>query len=80
MRLEGLKSWVPNALGEEFEGCLWLIAFGSCAVALSTETAPWSQENTPCLIRTIGSVFSPVGLIMIVLSGVDLFTSNVVVK
>ena len=52
----------------------------SCAVALSTETAPWYQENAPGLIRTIGSCFFPVGLIMIVLSGADLFTSNVMVK
>lgn len=51
----------------------------SCAVALATETAPWYQENAPGLIRTIGSCFFPVGLIMIVLSGADLFTSNVMV-
>ncbi|KAK4696677.1 hypothetical protein P7C71_g1286, partial [Lecanoromycetidae sp. Uapishka_2] len=53
-----------------------LLGFG-CAVALSTETAPWYQENAPGLIRTIGSVFFPIGLVMIVLSGADLFTSNV---
>ena len=80
LRQEGLKSWVPNTLGREFEGCLRLIAFDSCAVALSTETAPWYQDNAPGLIRPIGSVFFPVGLIMIVLSGADLFTSNVMVE
>lgn len=53
-----------------------LLGFG-CAVALSTETAPWYQQNAPGLIRTIGSVFFPIGLVMIVLSGADLFTSNV---
>jgi formate/nitrite transporter FocA (FNT family) len=53
-----------------------LLGFG-CAVALSTETAPWYQENAPGLIRTIGAVFFPIGLVMIVLSGADLFTSNV---
>lgn len=51
----------------------------SCAVALPTETAPWYQTNAPGLIRSIGSCFFPVGLIMIVLSGADLFTSNVMV-
>lgn len=53
-----------------------LLGFG-CAVALSTEAAPWYQENAPGLIRTISAMFFPVGLIMIVLSGADLFTSNV---
>ena len=78
--MEGHKSWIPNPLVEYFKGCLRLIAFNSCAVALSTETAPWYQDNAPGLIRTIGSVFFPVGLIMIVLSGADLFTSNVMVE
>lgn len=53
-----------------------LLGFG-CAVMTSTETAPWYQENAPGLIRTIGAMFFPVGLIMIVLTGADLFTSNV---
>lgn len=61
-----------------FNSCMSgpLLGFG-CAVALSTEAAPWYQENAPGLIRTIGAVFFPVGLVMIVLSGADLFTSNV---
>ena len=49
-------------------------------MALATEAAPWYQENAPGLIRTIGACFFPVGLIMIVLSGSDLFTSNVMVR
>ncbi|KAF6232802.1 hypothetical protein HO173_009016 [Letharia columbiana] len=53
-----------------------LLGFG-CAVTLSTEAAPWYQQNAPGLIRTISAMFFPVGLIMIVLSGADLFTSNV---
>ena len=77
MRLEGLKSWIPHPLGGEYEVCLRLIAFDSCAVALSTETAPSYQDNAPDLIRTIGSIFFPVELIMIVLSEADLITSNV---
>ena len=51
----------------------------SCAVMLATEAAPWYQQNAPGLIRTISAIFFPVGLIMIVLSGSDLFTSNVMV-
>lgn len=53
-----------------------LLGFG-CAVALSTEAAPWYQANAPGLIRTIGALFFPIGLVMIVLSGADLFTSNI---
>ena len=53
-----------------------LLGFG-CAVAVSTEAAPWYQENAPGLIRTIGATYFPIGLVMIVLSGSDLFTSNI---
>lgn len=49
----------------------------SCAVLLSTDTAPWYQANAPGLIRTIAALTFPVGLVMIVLTGSDLFTSNV---
>lgn len=49
----------------------------SCAVLLSTETAPWYQTNAPGLIRTIGGLTFPIGLVMIVLTGADLFTSNI---
>ncbi|KAH8808893.1 Formate/nitrite transporter-domain-containing protein [Xylogone sp. PMI_703] len=45
------------------------------ALALSTNTAPWFQTNAPGLIRTIGAFVFPVGLIMTVLTGADLFTS-----
>ena len=53
-----------------------LLGFG-CAITLSTEAAPWYQENAPGLIRTIGATYFPIGLVMIVLSGADLFTSNI---
>lgn len=53
-----------------------LLGFG-CAVMTSTEAAPWYQENAPGLIRTISATFFPIGLVMIVLSGSDLFTSNI---
>ncbi|KAI9743580.1 MAG: hypothetical protein M1818_002895 [Claussenomyces sp. TS43310] len=53
-----------------------LLGFG-CAVMESTETAPWYQENAPGLIRTAGALMFPIGLVMITLTGADLFTSNV---
>lgn len=53
-----------------------LLGFG-CAILVSTNAAPWYQENAPGLIRTIGALMFPVGLVMIVLSGSDLFTSNI---
>ena len=53
-----------------------LLGFG-CAVTLSTEAAPWFQTNAPGLIRTIAATYFPIGLVMIVLSGADLFTSNI---
>ncbi|KAF8861639.1 hypothetical protein BDZ45DRAFT_250153 [Acephala macrosclerotiorum] len=51
-----------------------LISFG-CALALSTNASPWFQTNAPGLIRTISAMVFPVGLIMVVLTGADLFTS-----
>ena len=53
-----------------------LLGFG-CAVMTSTEAAEWYQTNAPGLIRTISATFFPIGLVMIVLSGSDLFTSNI---
>ncbi|KAE9366506.1 hypothetical protein N431DRAFT_350351 [Stipitochalara longipes BDJ] len=53
-----------------------LLDFG-CAVLLSTNTAPWYQEHAPGLIRTAGALMFPIGLVMIVLTGADLFTSNI---
>jgi len=54
-------------------GCL--LAF-ACATALSTNAAPWYQENAPGLIRTIGALVFPYGLCMIVLTGADLCTAS----
>jgi len=51
-----------------------LISFG-CALSLSTNSSPWFQANAPGLIRTISAMVFPVGLIMVVLTGADLFTS-----
>jgi formate/nitrite transporter FocA (FNT family) len=56
-----------------------LLGFG-CALLLSTNASPWFQTNAPGLIRTIGATFFPVGLIMVILTGADLFTSYVLVS
>ena len=54
-------------------GCILALA---CAATLSTNTAPWYQENAPGLIRMIGAVVFPWGLATIVLSGADLCTGS----
>ncbi|KNB04805.1 hypothetical protein FOXG_19675 [Fusarium oxysporum f. sp. lycopersici 4287] len=54
-------------------GCL--LSFG-CAVSLIALTAPWYQENAPGLIKIIGALVFPLGLVMVVLTGADLFTAT----
>jgi formate/nitrite transporter FocA (FNT family) len=56
-----------------------LLGFG-CALLLSTNSSTWFQTNAPGLIRTIAASFFPVGLIMVILTGADLFTSYVPVS
>ena len=58
-------------------GCLLSIG---CAVTLSTMAAPWYQENAPGLIKMIGALVFPVGLMMIILTGADLFTASTMVR
>lgn len=58
-------------------GCL--LCFASAA-ALSANTAPWFQDNAPGLIRMIGALIFPIGLVMIVLTGADLFTGTTMVR
>lgn len=58
-------------------GCLLAIA---CAAALSVNTAPWYQENAPGLIRAIGALIFPFGLVAIVLTGADLCTGSFMVS
>jgi formate/nitrite transporter FocA (FNT family) len=58
-------------------GCL--LAF-ACGTALSTNTAPWWQDNAPGLIRTIGALVFPYGLCMIILTGADLCTGSFMVS
>ncbi|KAI6865569.1 Formate/nitrite transporter [Hortaea werneckii] len=54
-------------------GCLLSFA---CAAVLITETAPWYQENAPGLIRMIGALIFPFGLVSIVVMGADLCTGS----
>lgn len=57
-------------------GCL--LSF-SAASALSTNAASWYQDNAPGLIRTIGALVFPYGLVMIILTGADLCTGTFMV-
>ncbi|KAH7148339.1 Formate/nitrite transporter [Dactylonectria macrodidyma] len=54
-------------------GCI--LSFG-CAVSLTALTAPWYQENAPGLIKLIGASVFPLGLVIVILTGADLFTST----
>ncbi|KAJ4320917.1 hypothetical protein N0V84_005621 [Fusarium piperis] len=54
-------------------GCL--LSFG-CAVSLTAMTAPWYQENAPGILKLIGAGVFPLGLVMVVLTGADLFTAT----
>ena len=56
-----------------------LLSFAA-AVCLVTNTAPWYQENAPGLIRMIGAIIFPIGLVMIVLTGADLVTGSFMVS
>lgn len=56
-----------------------LLGFG-CAIVMSVNASPWYQQNAPGLIRFVAAMLFPVGLVMIVLTGADLFTSNVMVS
>ncbi|KAF1738079.1 putative formate transporter [Beauveria bassiana] len=54
-------------------GCL--LAF-ACGTVLVANTAPWMQEHAPGLIRVIAALVFPYGLVMIMLTGVDLCTAS----
>ena len=58
-------------------GCL--LSFG-CAAALSTNSSTWFVANAAGLLRTISAMIFPVGLIMVILTGADLFTSYIMVS
>ncbi|KAH7355382.1 Formate/nitrite transporter-domain-containing protein [Rhexocercosporidium sp. MPI-PUGE-AT-0058] len=66
MRLD--KMFINSFLGGA------LLSFGA-ALSLSTNSSPWFQTNAPGLLCTISAMVFPVGLIMVMLTGADLFTS-----
>ncbi|KAH6854107.1 putative formate/nitrite transporter family protein [Chaetomium sp. MPI-CAGE-AT-0009] len=54
-------------------GCL--LCFASAASLIAT-ASPWLQENTPGLVRIISALVFPAGIVMIMLSGGELFTGT----
>lgn len=56
-----------------------LLSF-ACAVLISTNTAPWFQENAPGLIRTIAALVFPFGLTLVIVTGTDLCTGSFMVR
>ena len=58
-------------------GCLLSFAAASC---LSINASPWYQDNAAGLIRTLGALVFPYGLVMIVLTGADLCTGTFMVS
>lgn len=59
-------------IGAVSGGCM--VAF-AVAAFLSVVTAPWYQENAPGLIRMVGSLIFPSGLVLIVYVGLSTFIS-----
>lgn len=52
-----------------------ILAF-ACATYISTNTAPWYQENAPGLIKTIAALVFPYGLVIVQMTGSDLCTGS----
>lgn len=52
-----------------------ILAF-ACATLVSTNTAPWYQENAPGLIRTLAALVFPYGLVIVQMTGSDLCTGS----
>src|SRR3569833_812749 len=58
-------------------GCF--LSFGAAA-SLGAYTAPWFQESAPSLLRMVGAMVCPLGLVSEVLTGADLFTATTMVS
>ncbi|KAL0475128.1 Formate/nitrite transporter domain-containing protein [Neurospora intermedia] len=54
-------------------GCIAAFASGATLVAINI---PWMAENTPGLVKTLSSILFPCALVMIFMSGADLFTGS----
>ncbi|KAK5656040.1 hypothetical protein OQA88_5179 [Cercophora sp. LCS_1] len=52
-----------------------LLSFG-CATSLIASAAPWFQDNAPGMVRVLGALVFPLGLVLVVLTGSDLFTAS----
>lgn len=52
-----------------------IIAF-ACATFITTNTAPWYQDNAPGLVRTISALVFPYGLVIVHMTGSDLCTGS----
>ena len=48
----------------------------ACATLISTNTAPWYQENAPGLLKTIAALVFPYGLVIVQMTGSDLCTGS----
>lgn len=55
-----------------------LLAFAA-AVCLVVNSSPWYQENAPGLIKMLGAMIFPIGLVMVVMTGSDLVTGSFMV-
>src|SRR3569833_2649749 len=58
-------------------GCF--LSFGAAA-SLGAFTAPWFQVSAPSLLRMVGAMVCPLGLVSEVLTGADLFTATTMVS
>lgn len=56
-----------------------LLGFG-CAAALIAGDSPWYSDNAPGVIHTLAGAVFPIGLILIALTGAELWTSTVFVS
>jgi len=56
-----------------------LLSFaGACYVTINT--SPWYQDNAPGLIKMMGALIFPFGLVVIVMTGADLATGSFMVR
>lgn len=56
-----------------------LLSFGA-AGSLIASAEPWYAENAPGFPRVVGALIFPVGLVLIVLTGAELFTASNMVR
>lgn len=56
-----------------------LLSFAGAAYA-TINTSPWYQENAPGVIKMLGALVFPFGLVVIVMTGADLATGSFMVS